>query len=212
MKAGGTIPKPRIVLVPEGKSRSFRTPINLSVREKLAPSAAGPFPCSGRAWNFCLVQREGRRYRLMQREGKPSLAYPNAGRALLLAGLFLWSLLDDSKTNPRAQNCLDAEGPSFRMDKSAVDYRQLRIVGFGFAAGGSSSDRNRSRPIRASRRRRMMANAHAERLLKIPAEPSPRAAYPRHCSSNASGLPGRNSARTLGTLATFQRDNSRRHF
>ena len=65
----------------------------------------------------------------MQREGKPSLAYPNAGPALLLAGLFLWSLLDDSKTNPRAQNCLDAEGPSFRMDKSAVDYRQLRIVG-----------------------------------------------------------------------------------
>ncbi len=71
-------------------------PINLSVREKLAPSAAGPFLCSGQAWNFCLVQREGRRYRLMQREGKPSPAYPNAGPALLLAGLFLWSLLDDS--------------------------------------------------------------------------------------------------------------------
>src|SRR5260370_23131846 len=29
-----------------------------------------------------------------------------------------------------------------------------------------------------SRRRRMMANVRAERLLKIPAEPSPRAAYP----------------------------------
>jgi len=74
----------------------------------------------------------------MQREGKPSPAYPNAGPALLLAGLFFGpfsttakpiSLLDDSKTNPRAQNCLDAEGPSFRMDKSAVDYRQLRVVG-----------------------------------------------------------------------------------
>jgi hypothetical protein len=90
-------PSPELVLVPEGKSGSFRTPINLSVREKLAPSAAGPFPCSGRAWNFCLVQREGRRYRLMQREGKPSPAYPNAGPALLLAGLFLWSLLDDHR-------------------------------------------------------------------------------------------------------------------
>jgi hypothetical protein len=32
----------------------------------------------------------------MQREGKPSPAYPNAGPALLLAGLFLWSLLDDA--------------------------------------------------------------------------------------------------------------------
>src|SRR5262249_49084362 len=58
-----------------------------------------------------------------------------------------------------------------------------------------------------SRRRRMMANARAERLLKIPA-----AAYPRRCSSNASGLHGRNSARILGILATFQRDNLRRHF
>src|SRR6266511_65485 len=96
MKAAERFPKHRIVLVPEGKSGSFRTPINLSVREKLAPSAAGPFPCSGRAWNFFLVQREGRRYRLMQREGKPSPAYPNAGPALLLAVLFLWSLLDDA--------------------------------------------------------------------------------------------------------------------
>src|SRR5262244_427039 len=58
-----------------------------------------------------------------------------------------------------------------------------------------------------SRRRRMMANARAERLLKIPA-----AAYPRRCSSNASGLPGRNSARILGIRASFQRDNLRRHF
>jgi hypothetical protein len=32
----------------------------------------------------------------MQREGKPSPAYQNAGPALLLAGLFLWSLLDDA--------------------------------------------------------------------------------------------------------------------
>jgi len=40
----------------------------------------------------------------------------------------------------------------------------------------------------------------------------PRAAYPRRCSSNASGLPGRNSARILGIRAIFQRDNLRRHF
>jgi hypothetical protein len=40
----------------------------------------------------------------------------------------------------------------------------------------------------------------------------PRAAYPRRCSSNASGLPGRNSARILGIRATFQRDILRRHF
>jgi hypothetical protein len=92
MKAGGTIPQAPNCL---GTGRKKRAPINLSVREKLAPSAAGSFLCSGQAWNFCLVPSEGRRYRLMQREGKPSPAYPNAGPALLLAGLFLWSLLDD---------------------------------------------------------------------------------------------------------------------
>jgi hypothetical protein len=48
-------PRSELSLVPEGKSGSFRTPINLSVREKLAPSAAGPFPRSRWAWNFCLV-------------------------------------------------------------------------------------------------------------------------------------------------------------
>src|SRR6516162_4493788 len=63
-----------------------------------------------------------------------------------------------------------------------------------------------------SRRRRMMANVRAERLLKIPAEPSPRAAYARRCSSNASGLHGGNSARILGIRASFQRDNFRRRF
>src|SRR6516164_8753669 len=36
----------------------------------------------------------------------------------------------------------------------------------------------RSRPIRAFRRRRMMANVGAERLLKIPAEPSPELRIP----------------------------------
>ena len=38
-----------------------------------------------------VVQGEGRRYWLMQREGKPSPAYPYAGPATALAGLFLWS-------------------------------------------------------------------------------------------------------------------------
>src|SRR5262245_61370457 len=47
-----------------------------------------------------------------------------------------------------------------------------------------------------SRRRRMMANV----------------AYPRPCSSNASGLPSRNSARILKIRVSFQRDNLRRHF
>ena len=34
----------------------------------------------------------------------------------------------------------------------------------------------------------------------------------RRCSSSASGLPSRNSARILGIRASFQRDNLRRHF
>src|SRR5436853_4268064 len=48
----------------------------------------------------------------------------------------------------------------------------------GFAAAGPSSDRKRSRPIRGSRRRRVMANVRAERLLKTPAEPSPELRIP----------------------------------
>jgi hypothetical protein len=63
-----------------------------------------------------------------------------------------------------------------------------------------------------SRRRRMMANVRAERLLKIPAEPQARAAYSRRCSSNANGLSGRNSARMGQIRAIFQRDNLPRHF
>jgi hypothetical protein len=53
-----------------------------------SPSAAGPFLCSGQAWNFCLVQREGRRYRLMQREGKPSPAYPKCWSRPSFGGAF----------------------------------------------------------------------------------------------------------------------------
>ena len=57
--------------------------------------------------------------------------------------------------------------------------------------------------------RRMMANVRAERLLEIPGRTQPRAAYLRHCSSNASGLQGRNSAGSPQIYATFQRDNLR---
>ena len=49
-------------------------------------------------------------------------------------------------------------------------------------------------------------------LAEDPGRTQPRAAYPRRCSSNASGLHGRNSARILGIRASFQRDNLRRHF
>ena len=55
-----------------------------------------------------------------------------------------------------------------------------------------------------SRRRRMMANVRAECLLKIPAEPSPELRYPRRCSSNASGLHVRNSARTGKSARAFK--------
>jgi hypothetical protein len=61
------------------------------------------------------------------------------------------------------------------------------------------------------RRRRMMANVRAERLLQIPAEPS-RAAYPRRCSSNANSLHSQNSAGFPQIYAIFQKDNLRRHF
>src|SRR5262249_24035396 len=47
---------------------------------------------------------------------------------------------------------------------------------------------------------------------KSPGFSPSRAAYPQRRSSNASGLPGRNSARMLGIRASFQRDNLRRHF
>jgi hypothetical protein len=59
-----------------------------------------------------------------------------------------------------------------------------------------------------SRRRRMMANVRAERLLKIPAEPSPEL----RIHGAAAQLHGRNSVRILGIRASFQRDNLRRQF
>src|SRR6516164_1815882 len=55
-----------------------------------------------------------------------------------------------------------------------------------------------------SLRRRMMANARAERLLEIPGRTQPRAAYLRHCSSNASGLQGRNSVGSPKSTRLFK--------
>jgi hypothetical protein len=79
----------------------------------------------------------------------------------------------------------------------------------GFAAGGSSSDRKRSRPIRAfsATPHDMMANVRAD-----PGRTQPRAAYPRSRSSNANSLQSQNSAGSPQIYATFQRDNLRRHF
>src|SRR5262249_39983827 len=68
----------------------------------------------------------------------------------------------------------------------------------GFAASGSSSDRKRSRPIRAFSATPHDGQRPCRTLAEDPGRTQPRAAYPRRCSSNASGLHGRNSARILG--------------
>jgi hypothetical protein len=60
MKAGGTIPQAPNCLGTGRKKRLLPHSNKFEFREKLAPSAAGPFPCSGRAWNFCLVERIAR--------------------------------------------------------------------------------------------------------------------------------------------------------
>jgi hypothetical protein len=88
MKAGGTIPQAPNCLGTGRKKRLLPHSNKFEFREKLAPSAAGPFPCSGRAWNFCLVEREGRRYRLMQREGKPSPRVPKCWSRPSFGGAF----------------------------------------------------------------------------------------------------------------------------
>src|SRR5262245_12489165 len=55
-----------------------------------------------------------------------------------------------------------------------------------------------------SRQRRMMANARARTLAEDPGRTQPRAAYPRLCSSNASGLHGRNSAGSPESVRPFK--------
>jgi len=98
--------------------------------------------------------------------------------------------------------------------------RSIGVVGFSnnvgvfsqSTAGGSSSDRKRSRPIRAFSATPHDGQRRCRTLAEDPGRTQSRAAYPRRCSSNASGLHGRNSARILGIRASFQRDNLRRHF
>src|SRR5262249_19474706 len=48
----------------------------------------------------------------------------------------------------------------------------------------------------------MIGQRPCRTLAEDPGRTQPRAAYPRRCSSNASGLPGRNSARILGIRAS----------
>ena len=55
-----------------------------------------------------------------------------------------------------------------------------------------------------SRQRRTMANARAERLAEDLSTTQPRAAYLQRCSSNASGLRGRNSARIGESARAFK--------
>jgi hypothetical protein len=48
----------------------------------------------------------------------------------------------------------------------------------------------------------MTVATSVQNAAEDPRRIQPRAAYPRRCSSNASGLPGRNSARILGIRAS----------
>src|SRR5260221_12538312 len=68
------------------------------------------------------------------------------------------------------------------------------MVLLAFAAGGSSSERKRSRPIRAFSATPHDGQRPCRTLAEDPGRTQPRAAYPRRCSSNATGLHGRNSA------------------
>src|SRR5262249_60274930 len=79
---------------------------------------------------------------------------------------------------------------------------QLSNGAGGFAAGGSSSDRKRARPIRAFSATPHDGQRPCRTLAEDPGRTQTRAAYPRRCSSNASSLPGRNSARILGIRAS----------
>src|SRR5262245_36439395 len=61
-----------------------------------------------------------------------------------------------------------------------------------------------------SRRRRMMANVRAERLLKIPAEPSPELRIPGAAAQTRVLSMAGIRLGFLGIRASFQRDNLRR--
>jgi hypothetical protein len=88
-------------------------------------------------------------------------------------------------------------------DSHPLEWQLASLNGVaGFAAGGSSSDRKRSRPIRAFSATPHDGQRPCRTLAEDPGRTQPRAAYPRRCSSNASGLPGRNSVRILGIRAS----------
>jgi hypothetical protein len=88
-------------------------------------------------------------------------------------------------------------------DSHPLEWQLASLNGVaGFAAGGSSSDRKRSRPIRAFSATPHDGQRPCRTLAEDPGRTRPRAAYPRRCSSNASGLQGRNSARILGNRAS----------
>src|SRR5262249_40858852 len=72
--------------------------------------------------------------------------------------------------------------------------RKLRNGVAGFAAGGSSSDRKRSRPIRAFSATPHDGQRQRRTLAEDPGRTQFRAAYPQRRSSNANGLRGQNSA------------------
>ena len=63
-----------------------------------------------------------------------------------------------------------------------------------------------------SRRRRMTANVRAERLLKIPAEPSPELRIPGAAAQTRVVSMAGIRLDSPQICATFQRDNLRRHF
>src|SRR5438034_3333977 len=84
-------------------------------------------------------------------------------------------------------------------DSHPLEWQLASLNGVaGFAAGGSSSDRKRSRPIRAFSATPHDGQRPCRTLAEDLGRTQPRAAYLRRCSSNASGLPGRNSVRILG--------------
>jgi hypothetical protein len=62
----------------------------------------------------------------------------------------------------------------------------------------------RSRPIRAFSATPHDGQCSCRTLAEDPSRSQPRAAFPRRCSSNASGLHGRNSARTGESLRAFK--------
>jgi hypothetical protein len=93
---------------------------------------------------------------------------------------------------------------SVNYDESMSKRKSARTI-----AGGSSSDRKRSRPIRAFSATPNDGQRPCRALAEDPGRTQPQAAYPLRRSSNASGLPGRNSARILEIRASFQRDNLR---